>query len=61
MEIKSSVKKLFGWLVKIMAIVAVPVMLPASVGVAQRVGWAGAVLVWMYMGRVMHQDNQVEE
>ncbi len=55
MKIKENFKKILGWLVKGFAIVAVPAMFPASVGMGQRVGWVGAVLVWIYMGRIMKQ------
>ncbi len=55
MKIKANFKNILGWLVKGFAILAVPAMFPASVGMGQRVGWVGAVLVWIYMGRIMKQ------
>lgn len=58
MKIKANFTKILGWLLKGFAIVAVPAMFPASVGMGERVGWIGAVLVWIYMGRLM---KQVEE
>ncbi|MFN2144858.1 MAG: hypothetical protein ACK2T7_05870 [Anaerolineales bacterium] len=58
MKIKENVKKILGWMVKGFAIVAVPAMFPASVGMGQRVGWVGAVLVWIYMGRIMKQAEE---
>ena len=61
MKIKSYIKKILGWLLRGVAIFAVPALFPASVGMGERVGWAGAVLLWMYMGRVMKKDTRVEE
>lgn len=61
MQNKAKITKFVGWLVKGAAVVAVPAMFPASVGMGERVGWAGAVLVWIYMGRVMKQERRVEE
>ena len=61
MQQKGKFSRLFGWLVKGLAIVAVPAMFPASVGVGQRVGWIGTVLVWIYIGRVMKHEKVSEE
>ena len=61
MERKRTIKKITGWMLKAAAIVAVPAMFPASVGVGERVGWVGAVLVWIYMGRMVDRNHRVEE
>jgi len=61
MKIKTKFTKILSWLIKGLAIVAIPAMFPASVGMGQRVGWVGAVLVWIYMGRVVKQEKKIAE
>jgi hypothetical protein len=61
MKFKAKLKRILGWVVRGAAVVAVPALFPASVGMGERVGWAGAVLLWLYMGKVMKQDTRVEE
>lgn len=61
MERKQYIKKISGWILKTAAIVAVPVMFPASVGMGERVGWVGAVLLWLYMGRMVDRNQRVED
>ena len=61
MKIKKITKKAAGWAVKGLAVFAVPALFPASVGVDARVGWIGAVLVWLYIGRAMKEKSSVEE
>lgn len=60
MNWKQTLKKFSGWLVRGTAILAVPALLPTSVGVGQRFGLVGALLLWMYMGRQMDRNKQVE-
>jgi hypothetical protein len=60
MQLKKKFSKLVGWLLRGAAITAIPLLMPASVGMGQRFGWVGAVLVWMYIGRVMKQDEQIK-
>ncbi len=61
MERKQTIKKISGWIIKTTAIVAVPAMFPASVGMGERVGWVGAVLLWLYMGRMVDRNQQAED
>jgi hypothetical protein len=60
MNWKQSFKKLGSWLVKGAAVLAVPAILPSSVGVGERFGLVGALLIWLYMGRQMDKNQQVE-
>ncbi|MBN2043539.1 MAG: hypothetical protein JW757_00860 [Anaerolineales bacterium] len=61
MKIKAKIMKIFRGILRGLAVVAVPALFPASVGMGERIGWAGAVLLWLYMGRVMKQDHQVDD
>lgn len=60
MEHKQTIKRLTGWILKTAAIVAVPAMFPASVGMGERAGWIGAVLVWLYMGRMVDRNQRAD-
>ena len=61
MQSKQTIKRISGWILKTAAIVAVPAMFPASVGMGERVGWAGAVLLWLYMGRMVERNQRAED
>ena len=61
MQSKHTIKRISGWILKTAAIVAVPAMFPASVGMGERVGWAGAVLLWLYMGRMVDRNQRAED
>lgn len=61
MQRKQTIKRISGWILKTAAIVAVPAMFPASVGMGERVGWAGAVLLWLYMGRMVDRNQRAED
>lgn len=60
MDWKQSFKRLGSWLVKGVAVLAVPALLPASVGVGERFGLVGALLIWLYMGRQLDKNQQIE-
>jgi hypothetical protein len=61
MQSKQTIKRISGWILKTAAIVAVPAMFPASVGMGERVGWVGAVLLWLYMGRMVDRNQRGED
>ena len=58
---KQLLKRIGIWILTGMAIIAVPVLLPASVSVGQRFGLLGGLLLWMYMGRQVENEQQPEE
>ena len=60
MNWKQSLKRFGSWLVKGAAVLTIPAMLPSSVGVGERFGLVGALLIWLYMGRQMDRNRQVE-
>ena len=45
--------KLSKWIFRTAAVVAVPALFPASVSMGERIGWAGTVLLWFYMGKLV--------
>lgn len=49
--------KLSRWIVRTAAVVAVPALFPASVSMGERIGWAGTVLLWFYMGKLVNNKQ----
>ena len=49
--------KLSRWIVRTAAVVAVPALFPASVSMGERIGWAGTVLLWFYMGNLVDRKQ----
>jgi hypothetical protein len=61
MKLRKFIFKIASWTFKGAAVIAVPALMPASVGIGERLGWAGAVLVWLYMGRLTGNNNRTQD
>lgn len=53
--------KLSRWIVRTAAVVAVPALFPASVSMGERIGWAGTVLLWFYMGKLVNNKQDAPQ
>jgi hypothetical protein len=53
MNWKKVFSKIYRWLLRGFAVLAVPALFPASVSMGERIGWAGIVLFWFYTGRLV--------
>ena len=61
MKLRKLIFRITSWVFKGAAVIAIPALLPASVGIGERLGWAGAVLVWLYMGRLTGKEGRRQD
>lgn len=62
MNWKTVFKNIYRWVLRAAAVLLIPSLFPSSVPMGDRVGWIGAVLLWLYMGRMVdRKKTQTQE
>ena len=60
MKKKTRKFNLVKWTVRGAAVLSVPVMLRSAIPVENQMTWLGAVVVWLFLGRIIEGDRRGE-